>query len=185
MAGLNAYEDEIVFKMHKNGFFEFGPLRYVEGSVYKLFAFVHDRSTFTLGLDHMLTSIRGDKWALFFCLPGKSLEDGLKLIHTDNDVHTMLELGCRSGSVDLFVAHKPQRLSEYYLKNMDLEGQHGELIGWVEEDASLRCSSTSAPFRTRYNRERSVNLKRKVVGDADPEFGKNKKVVKRSVDKGK
>ena len=47
---------------------------------------------------------------------------------------------------------------------MDLEGEGGEVIGWVEEDASLRCSSTSTPFMTTYNRERSVNLKRKVVG---------------------
>ncbi|GJS09097.1 hypothetical protein Tco_0365893 [Tanacetum coccineum] len=49
--------DEVVFKIHKNRYFEFDPL-----SEYK--------------------------WALFYCLPNKSLEQGLKLIHTDNDVHS-------------------------------------------------------------------------------------------------
>lgn len=58
----------------------------------------------------------------------------------------------------------------------------------------MQCSSTSTFFKTSTStpfksststRERTVNLKRKVVSDAYPEFGKNKKVVKRSVDKGK
>ncbi|GKA55737.1 hypothetical protein Tco_0754809 [Tanacetum coccineum] len=36
-------------------------------------------------LDKVITE---NKWALFYCLPNKSLEEGLKLIHTDNDVHS-------------------------------------------------------------------------------------------------
>ena len=178
MAGfkLSDYDDEIVFRMHNNGFFEFAPLRYVQGKVSSMCAFVHDKHIFTLGLDDMLSRITGEKWAVFFCLPGKSLEEGLKLIHTDNDVHTMIELGCRAGFVDLFVAHTKQMLSQYYLKNIDSEGEGGEVVGWVEEDASLRCSSTSTPFRT------STSKPFRVVDDVDaskPESGKHEKRVKR------
>lgn len=115
--------------MHNNGVFEFGPLRYVQRNVSTLCGFVYNRHIFSLGLDDMLSRIRGEKWVVFFCLPGKSLEEGLKLIHTDNDVHTMIELGCRAGSVELFVAHTKQILSEYYLKNFDSEGEGEEVIG--------------------------------------------------------
>nr|GEV60177.1 hypothetical protein [Tanacetum cinerariifolium] len=31
------------------------------------------------------------KWALFYCTPKKSLEKGLKLLHTNNDVHSFID----------------------------------------------------------------------------------------------
>ncbi|GKE80947.1 hypothetical protein Tco_1550947, partial [Tanacetum coccineum] len=73
----------------------------------------------------------------------------------------------RYGSIDLFVAHKQQRLAEYYLNNIGLDG---EVVGWVEEDASFCCSS-STPFKTRQKRKvldskkvhRGVNMKTKDV----------------------
>ncbi|GKC53529.1 hypothetical protein Tco_1076274, partial [Tanacetum coccineum] len=93
---------------------------------------------FSTGFDHMLAYIYDEKWALFFCLPNKPLEQGLKLIHTDNDVHTLVELACRN------------------------EGTDGEVVGWVENDASLRCSSstpfeTRHPFQTRHKRKKNDN----------------------------
>ncbi|GJT48969.1 RNA-directed DNA polymerase, eukaryota, reverse transcriptase zinc-binding domain protein [Tanacetum coccineum] len=39
-------------------------------------------------LDWICSEIIEYKWALFYCFPNKSLEQGLKLIHTDNDVHS-------------------------------------------------------------------------------------------------
>ena len=104
------------------------------------------------------------------------------MIHTDNDVHTMIEVGCRAGFVDLFVVHTKQMLCQYYLKNFDSEGEGGEVGGWVEEDASLRCSSTLTPFMTS-----TCQAYRKVedVDASKPESGKQKKMVKRCMDKGK
>ncbi|GJZ00214.1 phospholipase-like protein [Tanacetum coccineum] len=60
--------DEVVFKIHKNGYFELDPL-----------------------------SILENKQVLFYCLPNKSLEKGLKLIHTDNDVHSFFADAERRG----------------------------------------------------------------------------------------
>ncbi|GJZ44307.1 hypothetical protein Tco_0591562 [Tanacetum coccineum] len=67
---------------------------------------------------------------------------GLKLIHTDNDVHSFFADAERRGKIHLYVTHKKQALGKFYLKNMV----------WLEEDASLRCSSLS-PFSTRIKRK--------------------------------
>lgn len=61
VAGLIAYDDEIMFRMHSYGFFNFAPLRYVQGNVSTLCAFVHDRHIFSIGLDDMLSHIMGEK----------------------------------------------------------------------------------------------------------------------------
>ncbi|GJX68061.1 hypothetical protein Tco_0303788 [Tanacetum coccineum] len=184
IACVMAYQEEVVFNIHNNKVFEFGLLSYVNGSLSKLFAFTYDSKVFTTGIDHMLVRINEQKRGLFFCLPNNPLKQGLKLIHTNNDVHTLLELASRNGSIDLFVAHKQQRLAQYHLKNIDLEGTYEEVMGLVEDDANLRCSSSSPfetrhPFHTRHKKKRNdsnqtwcglnkklmrgVSLERKVV----------------------
>ncbi|GKC32810.1 hypothetical protein Tco_1040104 [Tanacetum coccineum] len=80
--------DEVVFKIYKKGVFEFDPLRNVNGVVYSVFAFTCDRDIFPTCLDWILSKISEEKWDLFYCLPNKQLEHGLKLIHTGNDVHS-------------------------------------------------------------------------------------------------
>nr|GEW67803.1 hypothetical protein [Tanacetum cinerariifolium] len=134
--------DEVVFNIHKNGYFEFDLVRYVNGSVSSVYAFTCDRDIFPTCLDWICSKITENKWALFYCLLNKSLEQGLKLIHTDNDVYSLFADAESSGKVHLYIAHKQQNLGRYYLRNMV----------WVEEDAALRCSSSS-PFYTRIKRK--------------------------------
>ncbi|GJW20154.1 hypothetical protein Tco_0030776 [Tanacetum coccineum] len=105
-------------------------------------AFTLDKDVFPRCLDHIMSKIDEHKWALFYCIPKKSLEKGLKLLHTDNDVHSILNAAVKNGSIHLYVAHKKQNLGKYYYKNME----------WEEEDAGLRFSSSS-PFTTRYKRK--------------------------------
>nr|GEY19566.1 hypothetical protein [Tanacetum cinerariifolium] len=100
--------DEVVFKIHKNGYFEFDPLRYVNGS----------------------------------------------------------------GKIHLYITHKQQDLWRYYLRNMV----------WVEEDAALRCSSSSL-FSTRIKRKKGKTtkegLRKKAKGEqkmVDDEPGGRKSV---------
>ncbi|GJU00188.1 hypothetical protein Tco_1110526, partial [Tanacetum coccineum] len=112
--------DEVVFKIHKNGYFKLDPL-----------------------------SILENKWPLFYCLPNKSLKEGLKLIHTDNDVHSFFEAAEMNGRIHLYIAHKQQDLGRYYLRNMV----------WVEEDAALRCLSTT-PFSTRIKKKHGKRTKK-------------------------
>ncbi|GJU03418.1 zinc finger, GRF-type containing protein [Tanacetum coccineum] len=88
------------------------------------------------------------------------------LVVAYNDVHILFQIAERYGSIDLFVAHKKQRLAEYHLNNIGLYGTDGKVVGWVEEDAKFCCSS-STPFKTRQKRNvlnskkvhRGVNMK--------------------------
>ncbi|GKA57953.1 hypothetical protein Tco_0757141 [Tanacetum coccineum] len=153
--------DEVVFKIHKNSYFEFDPLRYVNGIVSSVSAFSCDRDIFPTCLDWILLQIIENKWALFYYLPNKSLEQGLKLIHTDNDVHSFFPHDESIGKIHLYIAHKKQELGRYYFRNMV----------WVEEDAGLRCLSSTS-FSTMIKR---------LYGKISKE-GRIKKVKSRMVD---
>ncbi|GJX18982.1 hypothetical protein Tco_0221659 [Tanacetum coccineum] len=97
--------DEVVFKIHKNGYFELDPLRYVNGSFSSVSAFTCDRDIFLSCLNWILSSIPENIWALFYCLPNTPLEKGLKLIHTDNDVLSFFAEAERRGKIHLKI-HK-------------------------------------------------------------------------------
>nr|GEX36440.1 hypothetical protein [Tanacetum cinerariifolium] len=84
----------------------------------------------------------------------KSLEKGLKLLHTDNDVHSFFDAAVKNGSIHLHAAHKKQNLWKYYYKNME----------WEEDDTGLRCCS-STPFDTRFKRNISKSKKIGVIHD--------------------
>nr|GEV96030.1 phospholipase-like protein [Tanacetum cinerariifolium] len=66
------------------------------------------RNIFPTCLYWICSEIIEYKWALFYCLPNKSLEQGLKLIHTDNDVHSFFVDAERSGK--MYITHKHQDL---------------------------------------------------------------------------
>ncbi|GKC00282.1 hypothetical protein Tco_0986418 [Tanacetum coccineum] len=146
--------DEVVFKIHTKGYFEYDPLRYVNGSVHCVSSFTRDKDVFQQCLNHIISEIDEPKWALFYCKPKKSLEKGLKLLHTDNDVHSFIDAAVKNGSINLYVAHKKQNLGKYYYKNME----------WEEDDAGLRCSS-STPFSTRVKTKISKRKKTSVIHD--------------------
>ena len=136
---------QVDFKVHSNGEFAFEPLRYVDGCVGHVVCFSTKNGTFTRALDHVMKDIEGDKWALFYCKPNMSLANGLTLIHTDNDVRRFFYHAVAHGTINLFIAHKQQPLSKFYLKNMV----------WQEEDAGHRCSCAT-PFKRRMVTKRLV-----------------------------
>nr|GFC32900.1 hypothetical protein [Tanacetum cinerariifolium] len=84
----------------------------------------------------------------------KILENGLKLLHIDNDVYSFIDDVVNNGSINLYVAHKKQNLGKYYYKNMELE----------EEEASLRCSSSTS-FSIRVKTKISKRKKTSVIHD--------------------
>ncbi|GJZ38909.1 hypothetical protein Tco_0585472 [Tanacetum coccineum] len=147
-------KDEVVFKIHTKGYFEYDPLRYVNGLVSCVFAFTHDKDVFPRCLNHIMSEIDEHKWALFYRIPKKSLDKGLKLLHTDNDVHSFFDVAVKNGSIHLYVAHKKQNLGKYYYKNME----------WEKDDVGLRCCS-SIPFDTRYKRKIRKSKKTGVIHD--------------------
>ncbi|GJW70402.1 hypothetical protein Tco_0127319 [Tanacetum coccineum] len=135
-------KDKVIFKIHTKGHFKYDPLRYVNGSVSCVSAFTHDKDVFPRCLNHIMSEIDEHKWALFYRILNKSLEKGLKLLHTDNDVHSFFDAVVKNGSIHLYVAHMKQNLGKYYYKNIE----------WEEDDAGLRCCS-STPFDIIYKRK--------------------------------
>ncbi|GJV49659.1 hypothetical protein Tco_1439871 [Tanacetum coccineum] len=127
---------------------------HVNGSVHCVSSFTHDKDVFQQFLNHIISEIDEPKWALFYCKQKKSLEKGLKLLHTDNDVHSFIDAAVKNGSINLYVAHKKQNLGKYYYKNME----------WEEDDAGLRCSS-STPFSIRVKTKISKRKKTSVIHD--------------------
>ncbi|GJS24313.1 hypothetical protein Tco_0452945, partial [Tanacetum coccineum] len=90
----------------------------------------------------------------------------LKLLHTDNDVHSFFDVAVKNGSIHLYVAHKKQNLGKYYYKNME----------WEEDDAGLRCCS-STPFHTRFKRKISKSKKTGVIHDEGASRKREKSLV--------
>ncbi|GKB29922.1 hypothetical protein Tco_0869323 [Tanacetum coccineum] len=174
-------KEEVVFKIHTKGYFEYDPLRYVNGSVSSVCAFTHDRDVFSRCLDHIMSEVDEHKWALFYRIPKRSLDKGLRLLHTGNDGHSFFDVDVKNGFIHLYVAHKKQNLGKYYYKNME----------WEEEDAGLWCFS-STPFTTRYKRKISnntkVGLRKKVKTGVIHDEGverKTKKTLVNGANKGK
>ncbi|GKD46686.1 hypothetical protein Tco_1271331, partial [Tanacetum coccineum] len=120
-----------------------------------------------------MSEIDEHKWALFYRIPKKSLDKGLKLLHTDNDVHSFFDDVVKNGSIHLYVAHKKQNLGKYYYKNME----------WEKDDVGLRCSS-STPFDTRFKRKISKRKKTGVIHDGGADK-KRKKILVNGGNKGK
>ncbi|GKB18904.1 hypothetical protein Tco_0852827 [Tanacetum coccineum] len=88
--------DEVVFKIHTKGYFEYDLLRYVNGYVHCVSSFTHDKDVFQQCLNHIMSKIDKPKWALFYCKPKKSLAKGLKFLHTDNDVHSFIDVAVKN-----------------------------------------------------------------------------------------
>ncbi|GJX15164.1 hypothetical protein Tco_0206922 [Tanacetum coccineum] len=166
-------EEEVVFKIHTKGYFEYDPLRYVNGSVNCVSAFTRDKDVFPRCLNHIMSEVDEHKWALFHRIPKKSLEKGLKLLHTDNDVHSFFDAAVKNDSIHLYVAYKKQNLGKYYYKNME----------WEEDDVGLRCCS-STPFDTRFKRKISKSKTTGVIHDEGAGRKREKSLVNRG-NKGK
>nr|GEY52635.1 hypothetical protein [Tanacetum cinerariifolium] len=85
-------KEEVVFKIHTKGYFEYDPFWYINGPVSCISAFTHDKYVFPRCLHHIMFEIDKHKYALFYRIPKKSLEKGLKLLHTNNNVHSFFDV---------------------------------------------------------------------------------------------
>ncbi|GJZ09730.1 hypothetical protein Tco_0544013 [Tanacetum coccineum] len=124
--------DDVVFRIHYNGVFHYDPLMYEQFRVVEMHACTSDRVMFSQLIDMLVTKIKDNIWALFFCISGLYIDSGgLKLIENNADVHALY---------DLAEKHKHDG-------NMSVE----ELVAWGEEEARspyLRSPPLkSRPFR--------------------------------------
>ncbi|GJY01985.1 hypothetical protein Tco_0360137, partial [Tanacetum coccineum] len=59
---MDMEKDEVVFKIHTKGHFEYDPLRYINGSVSCVSAFIYDKDVFPRCLNHIMSEIDEHKW---------------------------------------------------------------------------------------------------------------------------
>ncbi|PWA78962.1 hypothetical protein CTI12_AA211880 [Artemisia annua] len=158
LRGLMEVPLDVVFKIHYNGIFMFDPLRYVHCREILMEASSSDRIMFSRLLDILLAKIRQNIWAVFICILLLDIESGgLKIIERYADVHALYDLAKRHKTVEVYIAHSPQKLAPYYHNNLSLDGsdsevtskrkQHDklkkdagnmtvdELVSWAEEEA--------------------------------------------------
>ncbi|GJX08312.1 pentatricopeptide repeat-containing protein [Tanacetum coccineum] len=95
-----------------------------------------DRVMFSHLLDMLVAKIKDNIWALFFCILELDIESGgLKLIENDADVHALYDLATKHEKVELYVAHLPQNLAQYYHHNQSLSGADEEVTSKKKEHA--------------------------------------------------
>ncbi|GJV56849.1 zinc finger, GRF-type containing protein [Tanacetum coccineum] len=91
----------------------------------------------------------------------EDLEDNMLMLREKERMIRKLRKYLMLACVMVFVAFN-NKLVEYNLNNIGLDGPDGEAVGWVEEDVSFRCSS-STPLKTRQKKEGNVNEDEEVL----------------------
>lgn len=114
--------DECVFEVYHGGVFMVLPLRYACQDVIDLKLPRSCRLSYLEICDLLLKNIKEDIWAWFYCRHGCSLEEGLTIVESDNDVKKMFELADIHGVIELYVSAVPQAiLVDYYYKNLPFD----------------------------------------------------------------
>ncbi|GKE44354.1 hypothetical protein Tco_1471638, partial [Tanacetum coccineum] len=115
--------NDIVFRVHYNGMFFVDPLGYYQGRVVKMDGCSKDSVMYTHLLNMLAAKVKGNIWALFCCILEIELQNGgLKIIENDVDVHAMYDLAEIHKKINVYVAHVPQNLAEFYHHNLTLDG---------------------------------------------------------------
>nr|GEY47837.1 hypothetical protein [Tanacetum cinerariifolium] len=132
-------------------------------------------------LNHVISEIDEPKWALFYCKPKKSLEKGLKLLHTDNDVHSFIDAATKNGSINLVKTKISKRMKTSMIHDEGDDRKKSLVTGGrkgnekVIEDEGI-CSKGNKADVTIYKRA-MVNGKAKMVEDVGAVKRKERGVV--------
>ncbi|GJY34898.1 hypothetical protein Tco_0419367, partial [Tanacetum coccineum] len=80
--------------------------------------------------DDMAFDVHHNRFFFFLPLrlPKCNIEIGLKLIEIDSDLFAMYDYAGMYGILDMYVAHIPQKLEDFYFRNLCLDGSGDEVI---------------------------------------------------------
>ncbi|KAJ9543410.1 hypothetical protein OSB04_023117 [Centaurea solstitialis] len=113
---LQGMERGFVITVHFDGVFMYQPLRYENGQSYSL---TISRSKYVDLISYLEKDIGTVFNALYFCLPGVTLENGLMKIGNDSDVDALFDVTDSYGLVDLYIDHFGDDLSRYLDTNQN------------------------------------------------------------------
>ena len=154
--------DALLFDVHFDGVFYFDPLRYENGVVYH-FRVSKDKKFDYKGLcEHLEEKLETTFYSMFFKVRGCAFEVGLKIVESNSDLESMYAFCETYGKLDMFLAHIPQNLYDYYHTNLvcgeDVNEEASklsilgikkkdagnmtdeELVSWAEEEAQKLVS---------------------------------------------
>ncbi|GJZ16398.1 hypothetical protein Tco_0552075 [Tanacetum coccineum] len=81
---------------------------------------------FSKMLDMLSCKLECEIWAIFICSPRCSLKEGLTILKGDGDMNKLYDIAKKYGLINLYIAHLPKNLAEYYYKNLTLDASDEE-----------------------------------------------------------
>ena len=110
--------DALLFDVHFDGVFYFKPLRYDNGVVYHLRVSKDKKFDHEGLIEYLKEQLQTSFYAMFFKLPGCELEVGLKIVESNAELDAMYSFCESYGKLEMFLAHIPQNLYDYYHTNL-------------------------------------------------------------------
>ena len=121
-----------MFEVWHGSVFMFLPLRYAGGEVLNLRLSRSKRLSYSELCDFLMKNIKDDIWAWFYCRPNFSLEEGLTIVETDNDVNKLYGLAEIHGPIEVYVCALPQALLvSHYHNNLPFDDSDDEVTSKV------------------------------------------------------
>ncbi|GKA19850.1 hypothetical protein Tco_0699765 [Tanacetum coccineum] len=77
--------------------------------------------SFSKLLDMLSYKLECEIWGIFYSTPRSSLEEGLTIVEDDFDMNKMYYMGEKYGLINLYIAHFPKQLAEYYYNNLSFD----------------------------------------------------------------
>ena len=108
------------------------PLRYVGGDFKLLKLSKSKRLCYSEMCDLLLKTIEEDIWAWFYVKPECSVQEGLTIVLTNNDLNKMYDFAEIHGGLEVYVCLIPQaEIVEHYYKNLPFDDTDDEVTSLV------------------------------------------------------
>ncbi|GJX00887.1 hypothetical protein Tco_0184800 [Tanacetum coccineum] len=98
---------------------------------------------FSKMLDMLSYKLECQIWAIFVCSPRCSLGEGLTIIEDDGDMKKLYAIAEKYGLVNLYIAHIPENLAEYYFKILTLDASDEEVKSKVKSHEKRKLDASA------------------------------------------
>ncbi|GJV05895.1 hypothetical protein Tco_1343551 [Tanacetum coccineum] len=136
-------ENYCVFEVNYDGVFNEYPLRYEHGKNLTLKLSKSNRMIFSKMLDMLSYKLECEIWGIFVCSPRCSLEEGLTILEGDGDMNKLYDIAEKYGLINLYIAHLPKNLAEYYFKILTLDASDEEVKSKLKSHEKRKLDACS------------------------------------------
>ncbi|GJY40749.1 hypothetical protein Tco_0428019 [Tanacetum coccineum] len=130
-------------RVNYDGVFNEYPLRYEHGKNLTLKLSKSNMMIFSKMLDMLSYKLEYEIWGIFVCSPRCSLEEGLTIAEGDGDMNKLYDIAEKYGLINLYIAHIPKNLAEYYYKNLTLDVSDEEVKSKLKSHEKRKLDACS------------------------------------------